>query len=59
MGNPKELTNQELREKAVDILYTTLRQKYESITREECYQLYDKMQEVNRQSQTGEREDEW
>lgn len=41
----EEKNNAQLREEAVQLLYDSLKIKHD-ITREECYEVYDKMKEV-------------
>lgn len=47
MAKSKPKSLHQLRDEAVKILYESLNKNY-VISLEECYEIYDKMQEVNR-----------
>lgn len=46
MGNSLTEDKRRLREEAVKVLYDSLKSKH-NISKEECYEIYDKMQKVN------------
>ena len=50
MGNSVTEDKKKLREEAVQVLYDSLKSKH-NISKEECYEIYDKMQKVNKASE--------
>ncbi|GAA5036722.1 hypothetical protein GCM10011506_29850 [Marivirga lumbricoides] len=50
MGNSLTEDKRRLREEAVQVLYDSLKSKH-NISKEECYEIYDKMQMVNEASE--------